>query len=166
MEHRQRDRVSSMGRAPCAVHDGRSRQHRHVGLRLSARIVSTQVTFGSLWFHGSRLARDRPSVTLDHRRGLASAACCGLSTRKSWTPVRPKRSTFGHMLRSWTCPGSALLRAPFTTVRGSDSVANHFPVEQVRGPPATGGDRPEDHQFPHQVSIVFSAGDRQTGRPR
>jgi len=44
------------------------------------------------------------------------------------------------------------------------AVVTCFSVEQVRGP-LTNGDRPENHQFRHHASIVFSAGDRQAGRP-
>jgi len=43
-------------------------------------------------------------------------------------------------------------------------VVTCFSVEQVRGP-LTSGDGPENHQFRREVSIVFSAGDRQAGRP-
>ena len=50
-------------------------------------------------------------------------------------------------------------------LRGIDAVVTCFSVEQVRGPLTTSGDRPENHQFRHQVSIVYSAGDRQAGRP-
>ena len=49
-------------------------------------------------------------------------------------------------------------------LRGIDAVVTCFSVEQVRGP-LTSGDGPENHQFRREVSIVFSAGDRQAGRP-
>src|SRR5664279_445438 len=45
------------------------------------------------------------------------------------------------------------------------AVVTCFSVEQVRGLLPTSGDGPENHQFRREVSIVFSAGDRQAGRP-
>ena len=76
------------------------------------------------------------------------------------------------LLTGHTLIGSSASTGPIPAVescvsqhlRGIDAVVTCFSVEQVRGP-LTNGDRPENHQFRHHASIVFSAGDRQAGRP-
>ena len=91
-----------------------------------------------------------------------------IDTSVAITPRNRHALLTGHMLigsSASTGPIPAGESCVSQHLRGIDAVVTCFSVEQVRGPLTTSGDRPENHQFRHQVSIVYSAGDRQAGQP-
>ena len=91
-----------------------------------------------------------------------------IDTSVAITPRNRHALLTGHMLigsSASTGPIPAGESCVSQHLRGIDAVVTCFSVEQVRGPLPTSGDGPENHQFRHHVSIVFSAGDRQAGRP-
>jgi len=90
-----------------------------------------------------------------------------IDTSVAITPRNRHALLTGHMLigsSASTGPIPAGESCVSQHLRGIDAVVTCFSVEQVRGP-LTSGDGPENHQFRREVSIVFSAGDRQAGRP-
>lgn len=91
-----------------------------------------------------------------------------IDTSVAITPRNRHALLTGHMLigsSASTGPSPAGESCVSQHLRGIDAVVTCFSVEQVRGPLPTSGDGPENHQFRREVSIVFSAGDRQAGRP-